>query len=131
MSQATTRQPDEVIPLRFESKFHGQGAFDSWTINGKSYPKTDTIKLRQGRRYRLQLINDSTDDHPLHLHRHTFEVTNISGTQISGLEKDVVVVPANTTAEVDFLAGNPGTTLFHCHNQTHMDFGFMMLFQYA
>ena len=128
---AATHEPDETIPLRFESKFHGQGAFDSWTINGKSYPQTDTIMLRQGQRYRLQLINHSTDDHPLHLHRHSFEVTKLDGTAVSGLIKDVLVVPANTTSEVDFTANNPGATLFHCHNQTHMDLGFMTLFQYA
>ncbi|HUA19384.1 MAG TPA: multicopper oxidase family protein [Bryobacteraceae bacterium] len=125
------REPDEIIPLRFDSKFHGAGAFDSWTINGKSYPKTDTIMLRQGRRYRLQMINRSNDDHPLHLHRHTFEVTSLDGKPVSGLNKDVLVVPGKTTAEVDFTANNPGATLFHCHNQTHMDFGFMMLFRYS
>jgi FtsP/CotA-like multicopper oxidase with cupredoxin domain len=128
---ADTGEPDGIIPLRFESKFHGQGAFDSWTINGKSYPHTDTIMLRQGQRYRLQMINHSPDDHPLHLHRHSFELTKFDGTAVSGLKKDVLVVPANTTAEVDFTANNPGATLFHCHNQTHMDFGFMMLFEYA
>jgi FtsP/CotA-like multicopper oxidase with cupredoxin domain len=128
---AATREPDEIIPLRFESKFHGQGAFDSWTINGKSYPHTDTVMLRQGQKYRLQMINHSTDDHPLHLHRHSFEVTKLDGTAVSGLNKDVLVVPANTTSEVDFTANNPGATLFHCHNQTHLDFGFAMLFQYA
>jgi len=126
-----TQEPDEVIPLRFESKFRGPGNFDSWTINGKSYPHTDTIMLRKGNRYRLRLINRSTDDHPLHLHRHTFEVTSLDGTLLSGLYKDVVMVPANSTAEVDFTASNPGATLFHCHNQSHMDFGFMMLFRYA
>ena len=131
LDHATAREPDEMIPLRFESKFHGQGAFDSWTINGKSFPHTDTIMLREGRRYRLQMINRSTDDHPLHLHRHTFEVTSLDGKPLSGLNKDVVVVSANTTAEVDFTANNPGATLFHCHNQTHMDFGFMTLLQYA
>jgi FtsP/CotA-like multicopper oxidase with cupredoxin domain len=130
-ARAATHEPDETIPLRFESKFHGQGAFDSWTINGKSYPHTDTIVLQQGRRYRLRMINRSTDDHPLHLHRHTFEVASLDGTPVSGLKKDVLVVPANTTAEVDFTADNPGATLFHCHNQTHMDFGFMVLFRYA
>jgi FtsP/CotA-like multicopper oxidase with cupredoxin domain len=26
---------------------------------------------------------------------------------------------------------NPGPTLFHCHQQVHMDFGFMALFGYA
>ena len=130
-AQAATREPDEIIPLLFESKFHGQGAFDSWMINGKSYPNTDTIMLRQGKRYRLKMMNRSTDDHPLHLHRHTFEVTNLNGAPLSGLNKDVVMVPANTAAEVDFTANNPGATLFHCHMQSHMDFGFMMLFRYA
>jgi FtsP/CotA-like multicopper oxidase with cupredoxin domain len=130
-AQPPVRKPDEVIPLQFESKFHGQGGFDSWTINGKSYPDTDAVVLRQDRRYRLQMINRSTDDHPLHLHRHTFEVTSLDGKPLSGLNKDVLVVPGNTVAEVDFTANNPGATLFHCHNQTHMDFGFMMLFRYA
>jgi FtsP/CotA-like multicopper oxidase with cupredoxin domain len=128
---AAAREPDEIISLQFESKFHGQGAFDSWTINGKSYPNTDTIMLQHGRRYRLRMINRSTDDHPLHLHRHTFEVASLAGTPVSGLKKDVLVVPANTTADVDFTASNPGATLFHCHNQTHMDFGFMTLFRYV
>jgi FtsP/CotA-like multicopper oxidase with cupredoxin domain len=127
----TSPRPDEIIPLRFESKFHGQGSFDSWTINGKSYPHTDPIMLRLGKRYRLQMINRSTDDHPLHLHRHTFEVTSVGGMPFSGLRKDVVVAPGNATTEVDFTANNPGATLFHCHNQTHMDFGFMTLFQYS
>jgi FtsP/CotA-like multicopper oxidase with cupredoxin domain len=129
--QATTRQPDHVVPLRFESKFHGQGALASWTINGKSFPHTDTITLKEGQRYRLQMINRSTDDHPMHLHRHTFEVTSINSQPLAGLNKDVVIVPADGKVEVDFTAKNPGATLFHCHNQTHMDFGFMTLFRYA
>jgi FtsP/CotA-like multicopper oxidase with cupredoxin domain len=129
--QATIREPDQIIPLRFDSRFHGQGAVASWTINGKSFPNTDTIMLREGQRYRLQMINRSGDDHPLHLHRHTFEVTSLNSQPLAGLNKDVVIVPAKTTGEVDFLANNPGVTLFHCHNQTHMDFGFMTLFRYA
>ena len=131
LAHGSTRKPDQVIPLRFDSKFHGQSSFNTWTINGKSYPKTDTIMLREGKRYRLQMINRSTDDHPLHLHRHTFEVVSLDGKPVSGLNKDVLVVPGKTTSEVDFTAHNPGATLFHCHNQTHMDFGFMMLFRYA
>jgi FtsP/CotA-like multicopper oxidase with cupredoxin domain len=124
-------EPDQVIPLLFESKFKGHGEFDYWTINGKSYPKTDTIALTEGKRYRLAMTNKSMDDHPIHLHRHTFEVSNLEGRAMSGLQKDVVVVKAGTTAAVDFVARNPGATLFHCHQQTHMDFGFMMLFRYA
>ncbi len=34
-------------------------------------------------------------------------------------------------AEVDFIADNPGLTLFHCHQQLHMDYGFMTVFDYV
>jgi FtsP/CotA-like multicopper oxidase with cupredoxin domain len=129
--EAAAIPPDHEIPLLFESKFRGHGEFDFWTINGKSFPKTDTVTLQKGKRYRLVMRNNSSDDHPVHLHRHTFEVTSLDGKLMSGLRKDVLVVPANSTAEVDFVAANPGTTLFHCHQQSHMDFGFMMLFRYV
>lgn len=129
--EPTATEPDQQIPLVFESKFRGHGEFDYWTINGKSYPKTDAVPLKEGKRYRLAMRNKSSDDHPIHLHRHTFEVTSLDGKPMSGLRKDVVVVKANSNAEIDFVASNPGSTLFHCHQQSHMDFGFMMLFRYA
>ncbi|WP_263357614.1 multicopper oxidase family protein [Acidicapsa ligni] len=130
-SGASSEEPDVRIPLVFDSKFRGHGEFDYWMINGKSYPKTDTISLQRGKRYRLVMTNKSTDDHPIHLHRHTFEVTSLDGKPLSGLRKDVLIVKGKSSAEVDFTANNPGPTLFHCHQQSHMDFGFMMLFQYA
>jgi FtsP/CotA-like multicopper oxidase with cupredoxin domain len=124
-------EPDERVPLVFESKFRGHGDFDYWMINGKSYPKTDTVSLKEGKHYRLAMRNKSSDDHPIHLHRHTFEVTSLDGKPLAGLRKDVVVVKANSEAEIDFVAANPGATLFHCHQQSHMDFGFMMRFRYV
>ncbi len=129
--KAAVAEPDERIPLVFESKFRGHGDFDYWMINGKSYPKTDTIALKEGKRYRLAMENKSSDDHPIHLHRHTFEVTTLDNRPLSGLRKDVVVVKTKSSAEIDFVAANPGPTLFHCHQQSHMDFGFMMLFRYV
>jgi len=33
--------------------------------------------------------------------------------------------------KVDFVADNPGKTLFHCHQQLHMDYGFMQLLEYV
>lgn len=128
--QPATTQPDERVPLVFESKFHGHGDVDYWMINGKSFPKTETIPLKEGKRYKLAMQNKSGDDHPIHLHRHTFEVTNLDGKPLSGLRKDVVVIKAKSNAEIEFVASNPGATLFHCHQQTHMDFGFMMLLRY-
>ena len=89
------------------------------------------FRLKEGKRYRLAMQNKSSDDHPIHLHRHTFEVTNLDGKPLSGLRKDVVVIKAKSNAEIEFIATNPGGTLFHCHQQTHMDFGFMMLLRYV
>jgi hypothetical protein len=37
----------------------------------------------------------------------------------------------NQEIEFDFVADNPGMTLFHCHQQLHVDFGFMTPFDYA
>jgi len=45
--------------------------------------------------------------------------------------KDVVMVGGFQEGEVDFIADNPGRTLFHCHQQLHMDFGFMALLNYV
>ena len=122
----------ERIELAFDSKFQGHGSEELWRINGKSYPHTDEPVLKEGQRYRLVLKNLSMDDHPMHLHRHTFEVRQVDGSpELGGLKKDVVLVPARTTAELEFVADNPGRTLFHCHQQDHMDRGFMMVFRYA
>jgi FtsP/CotA-like multicopper oxidase with cupredoxin domain len=144
---AATRSGDDptespvIVPLVIESKFRGHGSMEGWTINGNSYPDSGAPALERGRRYRLQFINKSLDDHPLHLHRHTFELRSLgtplnmdrnAATQsIRGIMKDVVLVDSNTQTEVEFTADNPGATLFHCHQQSHMDLGFMMLFNYA
>jgi FtsP/CotA-like multicopper oxidase with cupredoxin domain len=118
-----------AIPLVFESKFAGHGAMDRWMINGRSFPDTETVALKLGQRYRLVFRNRSMDDHPVHLHRHTFELRKMAGRETRGILKDTVLVKAGSEAEVEFTANAPGLSLFHCHQQDHMDMGFMMLFQ--
>jgi FtsP/CotA-like multicopper oxidase with cupredoxin domain len=44
--------------------------------------------------------------------------------------KDVVMVPAWKEVEIDVTSDQPGPTLFHCHQQFHMDFGFMAMMRY-
>jgi FtsP/CotA-like multicopper oxidase with cupredoxin domain len=124
-------EPDEVVPMVFRRKFAGNNWVDHWTINGKEYPKTDPILLRANKKYRLRFDNESDDDHPVHLHRHSFELTRLAGRNTAGVMKDVVIVPRRAQVEVDFVADHPGLTLFHCHQQLHMDFGFMTLFRYV
>lgn len=123
--------PDVTIPLVFTSRFKGHGALDEWMINGKSWPNSDPIVVHAGLRHRLVFDNRSVDDHPVHLHRHNFELVSIKGVATGGVHKDVVIVEAGTKVEADLVASNPGNTLFHCHQQDHMDMGFMTLFKYA
>jgi FtsP/CotA-like multicopper oxidase with cupredoxin domain len=122
--------PYEPIRLVFEKKFAGHHWVDKWTINGKSFPKTDPIRVRANGLYRLVFDNRSNEAHPVHLHRHTFELAKIAGVPTSGVYKDVVVVGAKSQTEVNLIANNPGLTLFHCHQQMHMDYGFMTLMEY-
>jgi len=126
--------PDEVIDLLITANQGAARGFDRYAINGvpydwKTMPVTRRLKL--GRRYRLRFRNASGDIHPLHLHRHTFELTRLHGHSIAGVMKDVVLVPPFQTTDVDFTADQPGLSLFHCHMQQHMDFGFMALFKAA
>ena len=69
--------------------------------------------------------------HPVHTHRHTFEVTRVGDKPTSGLMKDTISMLRDSTAEIDFIADDPGPTFFHCHHQDHMDEGFAGLIAYS
>lgn len=128
--QPMDTEAGERVPLVFKKKFAGSRWVDKWTINGKEFPKTDPIRVKEGGRYRLVFDNQSNEAHPVHLHRHTWELAKIAGVATSGVFKDVVVVPAMNQVEVNLVANNPGLTLFHCHQQLHMDYGFMTMMEY-
>ncbi len=128
---APAAAPDETIPLTFHDAGAQNGSkFDTWTINNRSWPDVDPIRVQAGKRYRLVFRNGSGDQHPIHLHRHTFEVAKIGAQDLSGLRKDVINVMPLQTVAVDFVADNPGDTLLHCHQQLHMDYGFMTMIKY-
>jgi len=127
--------PDHTIEMTFAKDNAAEEGFNRWTINGIAYPMNGGIapaqfQLDRGKRYRIHMRNASDDIHPVHLHRHSFELVRIEGQATSGVMKDVVMLGGYQEAEADFVADNPGLTLFHCHQQLHMDFGFMALFEY-
>jgi FtsP/CotA-like multicopper oxidase with cupredoxin domain len=133
---AIAAPPDETFDMIFAKDNAAEEGFNRWTINGMAYPMSGLpmpadFHLQQGKRYRIRMRNASDDIHPIHLHRHSFELTKLAGKPTSGILKDVVMLGGYQEAEIDFVADNPGLTLFHCHQQLHMDFGFMTLFGYA
>jgi FtsP/CotA-like multicopper oxidase with cupredoxin domain len=128
--------PDQTFEMTFAKDNAAEERFNRWTINGDAYPMMQGVipaafQVKQGKRYRFRMRNGSDDIHPIHLHRHSFELTKIAGKTTAGIFKDVVMLGGYQEAEVDFVADNPGLTLFHCHQQLHMDFGFMTLIDYA
>jgi FtsP/CotA-like multicopper oxidase with cupredoxin domain len=124
--------PDEILDLLIEKDNAADHGFNRWTLNGIAFDsKTMPVsrRLERGRRYRLRLRNASDDIHPIHLHRSRFELTRIAGAPTGGVLKDVVMLGGYQIMELDFTADQPGLTLFHCHAQLHMDYGFMSLFE--
>jgi FtsP/CotA-like multicopper oxidase with cupredoxin domain len=135
-SAAAVAPPDETFEMTFAKDNAAVEGFNHWTINGTAYVMANVMAppsfhLKQGKRYRIHMRNASDDIHPIHLHRHSFELTSLAGEPTAGVIKDVVMVGGYQEVAVDFVADNPGLTLFHCHQQLHMDFGFMALFDYV
>lgn len=133
-NNTTVPEPDEIIKMTFAKQNAADKGFNRWTINGIAFDMKSMksmFHLKKGNRYRLQMHNASDDIHPMHLHRHSFEITKIGGKHTAGIMKDVAMLGGFQEMEVDFIADNPGLTLFHCHMQLHMDFGFMALFDYV
>lgn len=79
-----------------------EGGFNRWTINGVAFPMTQGVvpasfHLKEGSRYRIRMRNASDHIHPIHLHRHTFELTKLAGKRMaaaiqSGLQRNRTVL---------------------------------------
>ncbi|MBV9332314.1 MAG: multicopper oxidase domain-containing protein [Alphaproteobacteria bacterium] len=124
----------ETRTLTFSARPGGRDGFDEFAINGTPFSMErmePMLQFRIGQRYRLKLRNATDDVHPLHLHRHGFEISEYAGKKTSGVIKDVVMLGGFQEMSVDFTADQPGLSLFHCHMQHHMDYGFMALFHSA
>jgi FtsP/CotA-like multicopper oxidase with cupredoxin domain len=123
-------KPDEIIPMRILRAAPDEHGMERWTINGHIYTGQDAPKLlSRGQRYRLAFNNRTSEAHPVHLHRYTFELVRIGESVTSGVTKDVFVLQPYQTAELDFVPRDAGLALFHCHQQMHMEMGFKRLFR--
>jgi FtsP/CotA-like multicopper oxidase with cupredoxin domain len=131
---AAPASPDETFEVTVVKHNGALNGFNEWLLNGEAF-SMETLRpaytVHEGGRYRFKFRNASDDIHPLHLHRHRFELVRVGGKLTAGVTKDVVMLGGFQEVEFDFVADNPGPTLFHCHQQLHMDFGFMAMVNYA
>ncbi|MFX3618758.1 MAG: multicopper oxidase family protein [Sporolactobacillus sp.] len=106
----------------------------AYTINGKTFPNTDPIKVKTGDRVKIKLVNrDHMNNHPMHLHGHFFQVLSKDGKSVSGspIYKDTLNVKPGETYEIAFLANNPGIWMFHCHDLHHANAGMITEVRYT
>jgi FtsP/CotA-like multicopper oxidase with cupredoxin domain len=105
-----------------------------YTINDKTWPKTEPINVKKGDLVKVKLVNNSKeDDHPMHLHGHFFQVLSKNGKPITGspLMKDTLNVKPGEEYIVAFKADNPGNWMFHCHDLHHASAGMVTQVNYA
>ena len=108
-----------------------------WTVNGRAaaehaHGHAPLFNLVRGRSYLLELVNQTSWHHPIHLHGHVFAVVSRNGkpTPLSQWG-DTVLVDPDSSAEIAFVADNPGDWMLHCHVLEHQASGMMALVRVA
>ena len=98
-----------------------EGMFPNFfTINGKSYPATEPIKVPAGKPFLLRLINAGQFAHPLHLHGTAFKVIARDGHPLAHPEvRDTITLESGERADI-VARLSKGKWLFHCHIGHHL-----------
>lgn len=103
----------------------------SWSINKQVWPHIKPLQVTSNKRVEMVFHNQTTMAHPMHLHGHVFEVTEIDGKAIkNGAIQDTVLVLPHSTVKVQFDTDNPGNWMMHCHMLYHQEGGMMTLVHY-
>lgn len=107
-----TYRPDPAVMLDF----------NIFTFNSKVFPATEPLIVRTGDRVRIRLGNLSMDEHPIHIHGHSFTVTGTDGGKVpisARWPETTVLMPVGATRDIEFMADFPGDWAFHCHKSHH------------
>jgi FtsP/CotA-like multicopper oxidase with cupredoxin domain len=103
-----------------------EGALPNFfTINGKAYPATETVRMRVGETLKVRFIGSSNNFiHPMHIHGGPFEVVAIDGETLAPGARhhaDTVNVGPGQRFDVIWTARRPGKWLLHCHIPHHTE----------
>ena len=97
--------------------------FNVLTMNGKAFPGTAPLVVKEGDRVRIRIANLSPmDHHPIHLHGHFFKIVETDGGVIPEAgqwPETTVLVPVGSTRTVE-LTAVPGDWAMHCHMTHHV-----------
>lgn len=104
-----------------------------WAFNGVAHGiDAPMFRAARGRTVHLEMTNRSVFPHAIHLHGHHFTVLRRSGVMnMPGDVRDTVLIGADETLEIAFVADNPGQWMLHCHMLSHQESGMMAWFEVA
>ncbi len=121
---------DKPVQRSLPSVLGGNMMTYTWTINGATYPNRNSLNVKEGERVELVISNKTGMSHPMHLHGHVFEVTEIDGQKITGAKRDTILIPPKSTIKVAFDSNNPGVWAYHCHILYHLATGMFTVLKY-
>ena len=91
----------------------------SYELNAK---RITPMKAKVGDKVRIRIGNLSMMAHPVHLHGHTFKITDWGGgflPEHQHVAANTINVSAAEIRSLEFVAERPGRWLFHCHFSHH------------
>lgn len=94
-----------------------------FTINGKSFPETQSITVKVGEVVRLRLASIGQFTHPMHLHGASFKIVATDGNPVpeaAQWTKDTIAVNPGERYDIEFTFDEPGTWVLHCHVLHHV-----------
>jgi FtsP/CotA-like multicopper oxidase with cupredoxin domain/plastocyanin len=111
----------------------GELGTDLFLMNGHAHESIPPIKLAEGERVLVRLINAGNLPHAIHTHGHSFKIVATDGNDVPegmALVKDTVLIGPGERYDLELDGNNPGVWMFHCHMENHAANGMMSLIQY-
>jgi FtsP/CotA-like multicopper oxidase with cupredoxin domain len=108
-----------------------------WTVNGRPVPEgthahSPLMSFGLGSSVVVELVNDTSWHHPIHLHGHVFRVLTRNGKPVLPQQwADTVLLDPDSRAEIAVVADNPGNWMLHCHVLEHQVTGMMAVVRVA
>ncbi|HIE68781.1 MAG TPA: multicopper oxidase family protein, partial [Planctomycetes bacterium] len=125
LPSAITATPDRTYPIALSVQ-PGPGG-GQWMINGEQWPAITPTVVSYGETIQFNLTTSTpspTHVHPMHMHGHFVRLMGTAGGTTHAPMMDTVLIrPSGQPGDawsVQWLADNPGSWLYHCHEMQHM-----------
>lgn len=93
---------------------------DFFTINAKSFPDTQPMRIKKGDVVRIRLIGAGDEVHSIHIHGHVFQIFAKDGHPLPApIDADTVLLGPGERYDLILKADNPGLWMVHDHIDMH------------